>query len=128
MYITPLIFNKVLDWFYSQQDYKLMLLFVRSFDCNDKGIVKEVVDNVRRISKLACREVYFFYFIKERYEWGIINDVTNGLVHWIMNMKDRFPMYGSGISVTMETADDIFRKMIFDFLTFLHLFCLTDRF
>lgn len=53
---------------------------------------------------------------------GIINDVTNGLVHWIMNMKDRFPMYGSGISVTMETADDICRKMIFDFLTFLHLF------
>ena len=105
-----------------------MLLFVRSFDCNDKGIVKEVVDNVRRISNLACREVYFFYFIEERYEWGIINDVTNGLVHWIMNMKDRFPMYGSGISVTMETADDICRKMIFDFLTFLHLFCLTDRF
>ena len=55
-----------------------MLLFVRSFDCNDKGIVKEVVDNVRRISKLACREVYFFYFIEERYEWAVYSDAFSG--------------------------------------------------
>lgn len=50
------------------------------------------MDNVRRINELTRREICFFYFIEERYEWGIINDVTNGLVHWIMNVKDRFPM------------------------------------
>lgn len=71
MYITPLIFNKVLDWFYSQQDYKLMLLFVRSFDCNDKGIVKEVVDNVRRISKLHVEKSTFSTLLRKGMNGGL---------------------------------------------------------
>ena len=53
MYITPLKFKKVLDWFYHQQNYKFMFLFVSSFDYNDKNIVKEIVDNARRIQKSA---------------------------------------------------------------------------
>lgn len=107
MYITPLKFNKVLDWFYNQQDYKFMLLFVSSFDYNDKNIVKDIVDNARRIDRLTGREICFFYFIEERNEIGTANDATNDLMHWIMDVKDRSPMYGAGISVTMETADDI---------------------
>lgn len=127
MYVTPLKFNKVLDWFYSQQDYKFMLLFVSSFDYNDKNIVKEIVDNARRIDRLTGREICFFYFVEERYEIGTANAETDDFMHWVMNVKDRAPMYGAGINITMEITDDICRHFNIRYSSLPAFFCLIEK-
>ena len=125
MYITVLKFNEVLDWFYNQQDYKFMLLFVSSFDYKDKNIVKEIVDNARRIDRLTGKEICFFYFVEDRYEIGAANDATDKLMYRIMSM-DIGSMYGAGVSVTMETADDICKHFDVRFSS-LPAFILLDR-
>jgi hypothetical protein len=40
MFVTPLNFEQVLNRFYNQGKYDLMLLFVSSFDGNDRAILK----------------------------------------------------------------------------------------
>ncbi|WP_254029202.1 hypothetical protein [Bacteroides ovatus] len=89
-----------------------MFLFVSSFDYNDKNIVKEIVDNARRIDRLTGTEICFFYFVEERNEIETTNTATDDLMYWIMNVKDRGPMYGAGINVTIETADNICKSVI----------------
>lgn len=49
MYVTPLNFSQVLDRFHNQKQYDFMLLFVSSFDGNDKKILQSVIDNANRI-------------------------------------------------------------------------------
>lgn len=126
MYISPLTFNKVLDWFYNQQDYNFMLLFVSSFDYSDKRIVKEIVDNAQRIDRMTGSEICYFYFIEEKYGIGTTNTPADGLMYRIHKMKDRSLMYGTGINVTMETADEICKLFDIRFSS-LPAFILLDR-
>lgn len=104
MFVTPLNIEQVLDRFYHQDKYELMLLFVSSFDGNDRTIIREIVDNAKRIDRITGDRVCFFYFIKDAY--GSMNE---SLVKWVKNISNLEPLYGEGVSVTMETADDICR-------------------
>lgn len=108
MYITPLKFKKVLDCFITSK----IIIFVSSFDYNDKNIIKEIVDDARRIDRLTGKEICFFYFVEERNEIETTNTATDDLMYWIMNVKGRGPMYGAGINVTIETVDDICKSVI----------------
>lgn len=102
MYITPLNFDKVLERFYDEREYDFMLLFVSSFDNNDKAIIKEIVDNAIRIDRITGDKIVFFYFIKETYD-----RMNENLVRWVKNIDSWEPLYGEGVKITMETADDI---------------------
>ena len=102
MFVTPLNFKEVLDRFYHQRKYELMLLFVSSFDGNDRIILNEIVNNARRIDRIIGKGICFFYFIQ-----AIPRDMNESLVRWVRNISDWRPLYGEGISVTMDTADDI---------------------
>ena len=104
MFITPLNINQVLDRFYNQSKYDLMLLFVSSFDGNDRAILKEIVDNAKRIDRITGDRICFFYFIKDAFD-----SMNESLTRWVKNISDWEPLYGEGVSVTMETADDICR-------------------
>lgn len=42
-----------------------MFLFVSSFDYNDKNIVKEIVDNARRIDRLTGTEICFSTLLRK---------------------------------------------------------------
>lgn len=104
MYVTPLNFEQVLDRFYNQIEYELMLLFVSSFDGNDRAILKEIVDNAKRIDRITGNRICFFYFIKDSYD-----SMNESLTRWVKDISDWTPLYGEGVSITMETADDICR-------------------
>lgn len=104
MFVTPLDFEEVLDRFYHQSKYELMLLFVSSFDGNDRIILKEIVYNAKRIDRIIGKGICFFYFIQDT-----IGNKNESLVRWVRNISDWRPLYGEGISVTMDTADDICR-------------------
>lgn len=81
-----------------------MLLFVSSFDDNDKNILKEIVDNAKRIDRITGDRICFFYFIKEVYD-----NMNEKLVRWVKGFSDWDSVYSEGVSITMETADDICR-------------------
>ena len=102
MFVTPLNIEQVLDWFYHQSNYEFMLLFVSSFDGKDRIILKEIVDNAKRIDRITGNKICFFYFIKDAYD-----SMNESLTRWVKNISDWTPLYGEGVSVTMETADDI---------------------
>ena len=104
MFVTPLNIAQVLDRFYNQNKYDLLLLFVSSFDGNDRIILKEIVDNAKRIDRITGDRICFFYFIKDSYD-----NMNEKLTRWVRNISDWTPLYGEGVSVTMETADDICR-------------------
>ena len=104
MYVTPLNFEQVLDRFYNQIRYELMLLFVSSFDGNDRSILKGIVDNAKRIDRITGDRICFFYFIKDAYD-----GMNESLTRWIKDISEWGPLYGEGVNVTMETADDICR-------------------
>ncbi len=102
MFVTPLNIEQVLDRFYNQNKYELMLLFVSSFDGKDRIILKEIVDNAKRIDRITGDRICFFYFIKDTFD-----SMNESLTRWGKNLSDWKPLYGEGVSVTMETADDI---------------------
>ena len=104
MFVTPLNIAQVLDRFYNQNKYDLLLLFVSSFDGNDRIILREIVDNAKRIDRITGDRICFFYFIKDSYD-----NMNEKLTRWVRNISDWTPLYGEGVSVTMETADDICR-------------------
>lgn len=104
MFVTPLNFNQVLDRFYHQYTYNLMLLFVSSFDGNDKTIIRKIVDNARRIDRITGCRICFFYFINDTSD-----SMTERLVRWVKDIPNWENLYGEGVSVTMDTADDICR-------------------
>jgi hypothetical protein len=104
MHATPLNFEEVLDKFYIQGQYEMMLLFVSSLDCYDKNILKEVVDNAQRIDSITGDRICFFYFIK-----NASDSMNEKLTRWIKDLHDFGPLYGEGVQVTMETANDICR-------------------
>lgn len=104
MYVTPLNFEQVLDRFYNQNKYEVMLLFVSSFDGKDRIILKEIVDNAKRIDRITGDRICFFYFIKDAYD-----SMNKSLTRWVKNISEWEPLYGEGVSVTMETSDDICR-------------------
>ena len=104
MYVTPLNFEQVLDRFYNQIKYELMLLFVSSFDGNDRSILKGIVDNAKRIDRITGDRICFFYFIKDAYD-----GMNESLTRWVKDISEWEPLYGEGVNVTMETADDICR-------------------
>lgn len=106
MFITPLKFEEVLNRFYHQRKYELMLLFVSSFDGNDRIILKEIVDNAKRIDRIIGKGICFFYFIQDN---NSQSDMNKSLERWVRNISDWRPLYGEGIRATMETADDICR-------------------
>lgn len=102
MFVTPLNFNQVLERFYHQDKYELLLLFVSSFDGNDITIIREIVNNAKRIDRITGNRICFFYFVKETYDC-----MNEKLVRWVKDLPDWESLYGEGVSVTMETADDI---------------------
>lgn len=102
MFVTPLNFEQVLDRFYNQSKYDLMLLFVSSFDGNDRAILRKIVDNAKRIDRITGDRICFFYFIKDAFD-----SMNESLTRWVKNISNWTPLYGEGVSVTMETADDI---------------------
>jgi len=104
MFVTPLNFNQVLERFYHQDKYDLMLLFASSFDGNDRTIIHEIVDNAKRIDRITGDRICFFYFIKDSYD-----NMNEKITRWVRDISDWTPLYGEGVSVTMETADDICR-------------------
>ena len=104
MYVTPLNFEQVLDRFYNQIKYELMLLFVSSFDGNDRSILKGIADNAKRIDRITGDRICFFYFIKDAYD-----GMNESLTRWVKDISEWEPLYGEGVNVTMETADDICR-------------------
>ena len=104
MLVTPLNFNQVLDRFYHQYSYDLMLLFVSSFDGNDRTIIREILDNARRIDRITGSRICFFYFISD-----LSDSMSEKLVRWVKDIPNWKSLYGEGVSVTMDTADDICR-------------------
>ena len=104
MYVTPLNFTQVLERFYHQNKYDLMLLFASSFDGNDRTIIHEIVDNARRIDRITGDRICFFYFIKDSYD-----NMNEKITRWVRDVSDWTPLYGEGVTITMETADDICR-------------------
>ena len=102
MFVTPLNFNQVLERFYHQDKYDLMLLFASSFDGNDITIIHEIIDNAKRIDRITGDRICFFYFIKDSYD-----NMNEKITRWVRDISDWTPLYGDGVSVTMETADDI---------------------
>lgn len=104
MYVTPLNFRQVLSRFYNQGQYDFLLLFVSSFDGNDKKILQDVLANANRIDRITGKSICFFYFIGETYD-----QMNEKIVRWIKNISDYTPLYGTGVRITMETADDIRR-------------------
>ena len=99
MYVTNLNFAQVLDRFYNQDKYDLMMLFVSSFDGSDVEILRRIVDNAKRIDRITGDRICFFYFIKEWFD-----SMNESITKWI---KEWAPLDGEGVNVTMETADDI---------------------
>ncbi len=102
MYVTPLNFTQVLERFYNQEQYDFLLLFVSSFDSKDKHILQNILDNADRIDRIIGKRICFFYFIKEQYD-----QMNENIVRWVKNINDYTPLYGEGVSITMNTADDI---------------------
>lgn len=102
MFVTPLNFQEVLEKFYSQHKYAFMLLFVSSFDGRDRSIIRDIVQNARLIDRVTGEMMCFFYFVPIG-----IPHLNGALVRWIKDIPDHEPLYGFGVSVTMETADDI---------------------
>lgn len=102
MYITTLKFEQVLDKFYRQQEYNFMLLFVSSFDEKDKDIIRGIIDNARRIDRITGNRICFFYFVEDLYD-----DMNKKLAEWVRHVSLFRSLSADGVSVTMETADDI---------------------
>ena len=118
MYVTKLDFKEVLESFYQQNTYDFMILFVSSFNNQDKSIIKNIVDNARRIDKITGNNICFYYFIENQYDWmneritQIIKDYiqNNSLPPYenpltVRGLLNR--LYTDGVEITMETANDI---------------------
>lgn len=60
MFVTPLNIKQVISNFYRQYRYEFLLLFVSSLDCNDKEILKGIVDNANRIDRITGNRICFF--------------------------------------------------------------------
>ena len=104
MYVTQLNFNDVLEWFYNRnRKYDFMLLFVSSFDGNDKNILNEVVSNAWRIDRITGDRISFIYFTEKAKNYSDIPFIS------VNRISDWSPEYGNGVNVTMRTADDISR-------------------
>lgn len=104
MYVTSLDFNKVLERFYQQTKYDQMLLFVSSFDDRDRYILNGIIENARRIDRILGDRICFFYFVKDRFD-----DMNDAITRWVREIPDYEPLYGAGVQITMDTADDICR-------------------
>lgn len=102
MFVTTLNFSQVLERFYQENKYDFLLLFVSSFDGNDKEILKQIVDNAKRIDKITGERICFFYFIQDSFD-----SMNQKLTRWVRNLSNWQPLYGEGVSMTMETSDDI---------------------
>ena len=102
MFVTTLKFSEVLERFYEENKYDFLLLFVSSFDGKDKEILKQIVDNAKRIDKITGERICFFYFIQDSFD-----SMNQKLTRWVRNLSNWQPLYGEGVSVTMETSDDI---------------------
>lgn len=104
MLVTSLNFRDVLDWFYSQSRFSFMLLFVSSFDGNDKRVIQEIVNNSSRIDRITGSRICFLYFIK-----GTSDDKNKSPFRWFKNISRVDNLYDKGLCVTMDSADDICR-------------------
>lgn len=102
MFVTTLNFSQVLERFYEENKYDFLLLFVSSFDGNDKGILKQVVDNAKRIDKITGERICFYYFIQD-----LFDSMNEKITRCVRNLPNWQPLYGEGVSITMETSDDI---------------------
>ena len=102
MFVTTLNFSQVLEWFYEENKYDFLLLFVSSFDGNDKEILKQVVDNAKRIDKITGERICFFYFVQD-----LFDSMNEKITRCVRNLPNWQPLYGEGVSITMETSDDI---------------------
>lgn len=102
MFVTPLKFEQVLERFYNQSRFDFLLLFVSSFDGNDCKILNKVVDNAKRIDSITGERICFFYFIKDSFD-----EMNEEITRWVRNISDWENLYGEGVGITMETADDI---------------------
>ena len=102
MFVTTLDFDQVLEQFYEQNEYEFLLLFVSSFDGKDKNILEHIVANAKRIDKITGERICFFYFIQDLYD-----SMNEKLTRWVRKITDYRPLYGEGVSVTMDTSDDI---------------------
>ena len=101
MYVARLSFKEVLNIFYHQNRHDLMLLFVSSYDGNDRAIIKEIIDNAYRIDRITGERISFFVFAKDG------DNIDYVLSEWIRDIPDYRSLYGKCATVTMETADDI---------------------
>ena len=102
MFVTTLNFSQVLERFYQENKYDFLLLFVSSFDGNDKEILKQVVDNAKRIDKITGERICFFYFVQD-----LFDSMNEKITRCVRNLPNWQPLYGEGVSITMETSDDI---------------------
>ena len=102
MFVTTLNFSQVLERFYEENKYDFLLLFVSSFDGNDKEILKQVVDNAKRIDKITGERICFYYFIQD-----LFDSMNEKITRCVRNLPNWQPLYGEGVSITMETSDDI---------------------
>ncbi len=64
MYITNSNLIKVLEWFYNQEDYELMLMFVSGLEYKYKNILKGIADNAYRINRITGNELCYIYFVE----------------------------------------------------------------
>lgn len=104
MFVTTLKFSQVLERFYEENKYDFLLLFVSSFDGNDKEILKQIVDNAKRIDKITGERICFFYFVENQ-----TNFMNGKPVRLVWDVSDRKSLFNRGVDITMDTADDICR-------------------
>ena len=102
MFVTTLNFSQVLERFYEEKKYDFLLLFVSSFDGNDKEILKQVVENAKRIDKITGERICFYYFVQD-----LFDSMNEKITRCVRNLPNWQPLYGEGVSITMETSDDI---------------------
>lgn len=102
MFVTSLSFGEIINRFYLQDDYDFLLLFVSSFDGSDADILRKVVDNAKRIDRITGSQICFFYFVEDRYDW-----MNERLTRWVNEIPSYAPLYGQGVNVTMNMADEI---------------------
>lgn len=73
MFVTTLDFQEVLEKFYASERHDFMFLFVSSFDCEDKKIVKAISDNAKNIDKVTGKRICMYYFAERI---GYMDDQT----------------------------------------------------
>jgi hypothetical protein len=102
-----------------------MLLFVSSFNNQDRNIVRGIVDNAKRIDKITGSNICFYYFVEDKDDW--MNENTQNIKKYFKNNRD-FSLLNlaDGVEITMETANDICHHFMI-LRTFLPAFILVSK-